>query len=166
MNPEVNIHATCVRLALAGRKFGAPPAAGVLLIGGSGSGKSDLALRLLGRGAELVSDDRTILRVERGRLTARAPRQIAGLIEIRGVGIVEMPHAASARILLVVNLSGVVQRLPPRQNWSPPKPLVLPAKSRPALITLSALDSSTPDKIAASVAASRHRLLRDSVKSN
>ncbi len=166
MSGSANIHATCVRLRRAGRAFGAPANAGVLLIGGSGSGKSDLALRLIAKGAQLVSDDRTILRIERNRIVARAPERIAGLIEVRGVGIVEIPFAASARITLVVDLIGMVKRLPARRTFSPPEPLALPVKSRPALITLSAFDSSTPDKIAVAVAAVHHGLFRNSVKSN
>ena len=165
MNASVNIHATCVRLGRAGRRFRAPAHAGVLLVGASGSGKSDLALRLIGCGAQLVSDDRTMLRVERNRLVARAPERIAGLMELRGVGIVELAHAASARIVLVVDLSGMVKRLPSRRTYPPPRPLDLPAKLWPALITLSAFDSSTPDKICAAVAAFHHRSLRDTVKS-
>jgi HPr kinase/phosphorylase len=53
-----NIHASCVVLARAGEPFGAPGDAGILILGASGSGKSDLALRLIGRGALLVADDR------------------------------------------------------------------------------------------------------------
>ncbi|MGH7330764.1 MAG: HPr kinase/phosphorylase, partial [Polyangiaceae bacterium] len=99
---SVNIHATCVRL---GRH-------GVLLLGKSGVGKSDLALRLIGRGAELVSDDRCDLSVERNRLVARPPRAIAGMLEVRGVGIVTLDHAPSASIALAIDLSGRVERMP------------------------------------------------------
>lgn len=166
MNGSANIHATCVRLGRAGREFRAPANAGVLLVGDSGSGKSDLALRLIGKGAQLVSDDRTVLSVERGRLIGRAPERIAGLIELRGVGMVEMQHVASVHIVLVVDLSGMVKRLPARRSYSPPKPLALPAKSRPALITLSAFDSSAPDKISVTIASVRRGLFRNSVKSN
>ena len=62
----------------------------VLISGPSGSGKSDLALRLLDRGFTLVSDDQTIVRKDGGRLLAAAPPTIHGKLEIRGVGIVEM----------------------------------------------------------------------------
>ena len=78
----VNIHATCVLLESAAAAFGASRAAGVLLLGKSGAGKSDLALQLIALGAKLVSDDRTELFVERGKLFARAPQSIAGLIEV------------------------------------------------------------------------------------
>ncbi len=166
MSGHVNIHASCVRLSRAGRAFHAPANAGVLLLGDSGSGKSDVALRLIAIGAQLVADDRTDLSVERGRLVARPPARIAGLFEIRGLGIVELPHAASARIVLVVNLSGMVKRLPRRQYYSPPQPLKLPTKARPLRINFSAFDASTPYKIAAAVAALHHRSLRDTVKRN
>ncbi len=111
MTKSVNIHATCVR-------FGG---AGVLLIGRSGAGKSDLALRLIGRGAILVADDRCDMSVERDRLVARAPRTIAGLLEVRGVGIVTLPHAPRAAIALVVDLSGRVERLPESRGYEPPQ---------------------------------------------
>src|SRR5207237_6122820 len=62
----------------------------VLITGPSGSGKSDLALRLLDRGFTLVSDDQTIVRKDGDRLLASAPPTIAGKLEIRGIGIIEM----------------------------------------------------------------------------
>ena len=62
----------------------------MLITGPSGSGKSDLALRLLDRGFTLVSDDQTIVRRDGDRLLASAPPTIAGKLEIRGIGIVEM----------------------------------------------------------------------------
>ena len=77
----VNIHASCVAI---GTK-------GVLILGDSGAGKSDLALRLIDDGARLVADDRTELYVSRDALYAQAPKSIAGLIEVRGLGIVALP---------------------------------------------------------------------------
>jgi serine kinase of HPr protein (carbohydrate metabolism regulator) len=62
----------------------------VLIGGRSGAGKSDLALRLIDRGAALISDDYTFVRRDRDRAFASAPERIAGRIEMRGVGIVEM----------------------------------------------------------------------------
>ena len=73
MTRSVNIHATCVRLGRAGAAFGAPPDAGVLLLGKSGAGKSDLALRLIALGATLVADDRTELYLWQRKLYARPP---------------------------------------------------------------------------------------------
>src|SRR5919106_4308878 len=84
----------------------------VLIAGPSGSGKSDLALRLLDRGFTLVSDDRTIVRKEGARLVASAPPNIKGKLEIRGVGIVDMKSASDVPVALVVELTSEIQRLP------------------------------------------------------
>lgn len=89
------IHGTVV--ALGGR--------GVLFRGPSGSGKSDLALRLMDGGARLVADDRVDLHVRRGCVSASPPAPLAGLIEARGVGVVRVPHRARADIRLVVDLA-------------------------------------------------------------
>lgn len=97
------VHATCIAI----------DDHGVLLIGKSGAGKSDLALRLIDRGAELVSDDYTIVTAHDGRLHATAPATIAGRIEIRGLGIVVMPARTSAPIALVIALDQIVPRMPP-----------------------------------------------------
>jgi HPr kinase/phosphorylase len=88
--------------------------AGILLRGPSGSGKSDLALRLIDGGARLVADDQTELRRSGSGLVASAPAAIAGLLEIRGIGIVRCPAAASAPLRLVVDLvpSESIERLP------------------------------------------------------
>jgi serine kinase of HPr protein (carbohydrate metabolism regulator) len=166
MSASANIHASCVQVAKAGENFGAPSSAGVLLIGKSGAGKSDLALRLIGRGAVLVSDDRTNLVVRRGKLMASAPRTIAGLIEIRGAGIVELPHARGVPVTLVVDLSGKVTRLPKPQLFAPPKALAMPQKNRPPLLFLPALEDSAPDKVLAAVAALHNRTFRETVKRN
>lgn len=166
MKASANIHATCIRVGRAGKHFGAPAAAGVLLIGRSASGKSDLALRLIGRGALLVADDRVDLVVQRGRLVARAPRSLAGFVEIRGLGIVAMRHAASAGVVLVVNLSDKVRRMPEHRVYTPPGTIGLAAKARPPEITLSAFEDSAPDKVLAAVSALHHDNFRETVKRN
>src|SRR3569832_2219232 len=74
----------------------------VLLTGPSGSGKSDLALRLLDRGFVLVSDDQTIVRKDCERLLASAPPNIAGKLEIRGIGFVDMDRVENMPIALIV----------------------------------------------------------------
>src|ERR1700704_3395598 len=99
---EINVHASCVAI---GRH-------GVLLLGRSGAGKSDLALRLIDEGAKLVADDRTILFVSKRALQAKAPASIKGLLEIRGLGIVELPVRSVAKIALVVRLGKEGTRLP------------------------------------------------------
>ncbi|HEV8027008.1 MAG TPA: HPr kinase/phosphatase C-terminal domain-containing protein [Stellaceae bacterium] len=87
---------------------------GVLLRGPSGSGKSDLALRLIDQGARLVADDQTELRFIGGALRLSAPSTIAGQIEVRGVGILRVDSVKSAPLRLVVDLvaNDAVERLP------------------------------------------------------
>ena len=84
----------------------------VLIGGRSGAGKSDLALRLIDRGAVLISDDYTFVRRVQNRAVASAPERIAGKIELRGVGIVEMATAKDVPVALYVDLSAEPVRLP------------------------------------------------------
>jgi serine kinase of HPr protein (carbohydrate metabolism regulator) len=84
----------------------------VLLAGPSGAGKSDLALRLIDRGAILVSDDYTELRRRDGKLYAGAPARLTGRIEVRGIGIVEMPYAGETEVALVLDLNDTIERMP------------------------------------------------------
>lgn len=77
---------------------------GVLLRGVSGSGKSDLALRLMDRGGILIADDAVLLDVETGCLFAAVPEKTAGLLEVRGVGLVRFPHVLRAQIHLCCDL--------------------------------------------------------------
>jgi serine kinase of HPr protein (carbohydrate metabolism regulator) len=84
----------------------------VLIGGRSGAGKSDLALRLIDRGAILVSDDYTFVRRDKGRAMASAPQRIAGKIEVRGVGIIELETIGDVPVALFVDLSGEPVRLP------------------------------------------------------
>ena len=100
------IHATAVSIGAEGRWRA------VLLIGASGSGKSDLALRLIDRGATLVADDRVVLTRDGDRVLASPPATIAGLVEVRGVGIVALPHVAGVPVALAVDLGAVPDRLP------------------------------------------------------
>lgn len=91
-----------------------------MLRGPSGSGKSDLALRLIDNGARLVADDRTDLVVEDGRLIASSPAPIAGKLEVRGVGILALPVVARSRVGIAVDLvaASAVERLPAAQRCS------------------------------------------------
>lgn len=99
------IHAAAV--ALDGRA--------VLILGPSGAGKSDLALRLLARGWHLVADDRVVLTTVDDVLIASAPPRLAGLLEVRGVGIV--PEAtAPAPVALVLDLGRPAERMPDLQT--------------------------------------------------
>lgn len=98
------IHATAV--AIAGRA--------VLLVGRPGAGKSDLALRLIDRGARLIADDQVVLDAGPHGLVAAAPGAIAGLIEVRGVGIVAVDPAGPTPVALLVDLEAEPERLPER----------------------------------------------------
>lgn len=80
--------------------------------GPPGSGKSSLALALIGLGAQLIGDDAISLEREGDLLVASAPPNIAGLIEIRGVGLVEMPLAQPCPLALVLTLGTPSERLP------------------------------------------------------
>ena len=88
--------------------------AAVLLRGSSGAGKSDLALRLIAAGARLVADDQSELRRVDDAIVVRAPAAIAGLIEVRGVGILRVDYLDEAPLALVVDLvpSTEVERIP------------------------------------------------------
>jgi HPr kinase/phosphorylase len=106
----MQIHASCIELA----------GAGILLRGPSGSGKSDLALRLIDGGARLVADDRTDLTVEDGSLIASSPLTIAGKIEVRGIGIMALANVSRSRVGIAVDLvtASAVERLPKGQRCS------------------------------------------------
>jgi serine kinase of HPr protein (carbohydrate metabolism regulator) len=114
----------------------------VLISGPSGSGKSDLALRLLDRGFTLVSDDQTIVRRDDSRLIASAPPTIAGKLEIRGIGIVEMDTAKDVPVALLVELTSDIQRLPDDNRERPILGIRLP------LVTIDAMAASAPSKVA------------------
>ena len=84
----------------------------MLIEGPSGAGKSDLALRLIDRGATLVSDDYTLVAAVGGELIASPPDTIAGRIEVRGLGILAMAYRASVPVVLAVQLTDSPERLP------------------------------------------------------
>jgi HPr kinase/phosphorylase len=86
----------------------------LLLRGVPGAGKSDLALRLIDGGAQLVADDQTELSRRGDRVWARAPAALAGLLEIRGIGILRLEAIAEAPLALVVDLvpPALVERMP------------------------------------------------------
>ena len=115
---------------------------GVLITGPSGAGKSDLALRLIDRGAKLVADDRVVTRVNAGRVSLSAPANLAGLLEVHGIGIVKLDHQAWAPLNLVVELAGrdAVERLP-----EDPATEIL--GHRIARIRLHAFDAAAAEKV-------------------
>ena len=90
----------------------------VLLRGPSGSGKSDLALRLIDAGWLLVSDDQTMLEARDGQLLASPPATISGKIEVRGLGLRDVPALSEAPVVLLVDLvpAAEIERLPEPQE--------------------------------------------------
>ncbi len=125
------LHASCV--AIDGRA--------VLIEGRSGEGKSDLALRLIDRGAALVADDYTICTRRDGVLHAKPPATIAGKIEVRGIGLVTLPHTDSAAVALLVTIFDD----PPRMPEGPQSRKI--AGVDVPVVALPALEPSAPIKV-------------------
>ena len=130
----MQLHATAV--AIAGRA--------VLLVGQSGAGKSDLALRLIDRGAVLIADDQVVLRVDDGVLIAQSPPAIRGMMEVRGVGIIDMPTIDEAGVAMIVDLDATPDRL------SDPRSRDIGGVEVP-LIALNGLEASAPIKVEAAL---------------
>ncbi|QQP87388.1 aldolase [Skermanella sp. TT6] len=127
------IYGTCVALS----------GLGVLLRGPSGSGKSDLALRLIDGGARLVADDQIELTLDAaGRVMARAPKPLAGLLEVRGIGILPVDAVRASPVGLVVDLAADdrIERLPEVETC-----LLLDRPIR--RVTLAPFHASTPAKV-------------------
>jgi serine kinase of HPr protein (carbohydrate metabolism regulator) len=114
----------------------------VLITGPSGTGKSDLTLRLLDRGFTLVSDDQTIVKRQDNRLIASAPPTIRGKLEIRGLGIVDVEIVENVPIALLVELTSDIQRLPDDSRERPILGIPLP------LVSIDAMAASAPSKVA------------------
>jgi serine kinase of HPr protein (carbohydrate metabolism regulator) len=137
------VHGTCVAIE----------GAGVLLRGPSGSGKSDLALRLIETGATLVADDQVILEATNGEIRATAPPALANLLEVRGVGIIEQP-TSPARLTLLVDLvtPDLVPRLPePRTEAIDGAGEGVGSVDLPVLM-LAPFETSAPNKVRQAVA--------------
>jgi serine kinase of HPr protein (carbohydrate metabolism regulator) len=114
----------------------------VVITGPSGSGKSDLALRMFDRGFGLVSDDQTIIRRDGDRLIAAAPPTISGKLEVRGIGIVDVDQVEDVPVALIVELTSDIERLPYDDNAR----LILGV--RVPVITIDAMTASAPSKVA------------------
>jgi len=120
---------------------------GVLLRGPSGSGKSDLALRLIDGGARLIADDQTELTRTPNGLIAGCPAAIAGKIEVRGVGILRVPTMESAPLRLVIDL------VPPDRVERLPEPQFCEyLQCSLPLLALAPFEASTPAKIRVALA--------------
>jgi serine kinase of HPr protein (carbohydrate metabolism regulator) len=136
------VHATTV--AIGGR--------GVLIRGAPGSGKSDLALRLIDAGARLVADDQTEVAREGKALVARAPKTIAGKLEVRGLGIVAVKAVRKVRLALAVDLvaEGAEERMP-EPAWIELLGLRLP------LVRLAGFRASAPAKLRLALVSLAHK---------
>ena len=119
----------------------------VLITGPAGVGKSDLALRLIDEGAELIADDQTFLSEEGDLLIASAPASIAGLMEVRHVGLLHLPHTLSAIVALYVELVPTAEEL----ERMPEKQFITFADVKIRRIRLPAFATSTPAKIRAAL---------------
>jgi HPr kinase/phosphorylase len=138
MGADVRIHGSCV----------ARDGAGVLIVGASGAGKSDLTLRLLGRGFILVADDQ----VEISHGLARAPEALAGRLEVRGLGIVRLPYISNVKLNVVIALTAEPERLPaPEQHAE----LGLP------VVRLEAAGASAADRVALALDCALGRVTQD-----
>jgi HPr kinase/phosphorylase len=125
---SMQIHASCA----------ARDGVGVLLLGRAGAGKSDLVLRLIDRGFVLVADDR----VEIADGMAAAPSALAGLLELRGIGILRLPFLARARLALAVRLGVPEARLPRPAHHAVPGNAHLP------LVTIDPAGASAAQRVA------------------
>jgi len=126
------LHASCVALG----------ARAVLLRGAPGTGKSDLALRLIAQGGVLIADDYVEIERRGDGLWASSPAKIAGLLEIRGVGLVAVAHRPEAPLALIIDL--VPPDAVPRMPEPASEPILGHAVPR---FALAAFESSTPAKI-------------------
>ena len=140
----VLVHASCVALE----------GSGVLLRGAPGAGKSDLALRLIEDGARLVADDQVALTNSGGVLLAAPPARIAGLLEVRGIGIVSMDFVPRCPVRLVVDLVApdAVERMPAAAR-------VTLSGHRLPRIALAPFEASAPAKVRLALAAGAARAL-------
>ena len=125
------LHSSCV--AIGGRA--------VLIEGVSGAGKSDLALRLIDRGAQLVSDDYSFVRRDRQQLFASAPATIAGKIEVRGIGIIDLEHVGETPVAMLVALGEPAARLPEPSRARTILGIDIP------MIALNGYEASAPIKV-------------------
>jgi len=142
---SIRIHATLVSIDRAdGGELGA------MFLGPPGSGKSDLALRLIHDGALLVADDQVDVSFGKGGLWGAAPSNIAGLIEARGIGLIHLPFSDGVRIAAVFDLTPgtAIERLPERRWYQPPQTFRARGGAlRIPLYALNALEPSAPAKV-------------------
>jgi HPr kinase/phosphorylase len=149
MTSRVLVHASCVVLGSAAAPFGGAVEGAVLIMGASGAGKSDVALRLIAMGARLLSDDQTALFADNGSLFAESVSSLRGRIEVRGVGILTTDVAGPSPVILAVRLDETsdIPRLPEPHTHKLPQGLE--GCQEPPFLVLRPFESSTPAKIVA-----------------
>ena len=140
-------HASCVALG----------GSGLLLLGAPGAGKSALALRLMERGWMLVADDQVEISAASGNLTASPAPSLAGMVEIRGLGVFHSVPFAPARLAAVARLRPMAEiaRLPSPRRWSAPG---LELGQDLPEFALDPLDPAAPEKAAWALRAARGEL--------
>lgn len=130
----INIHATTIEYKKKG----------IMILGESSSGKSDLALRLImQKNAKLIADDRTEIAIKNGKIIASCPQNIKNMMEIRGIGIINMKAKKNTTISLVVELvksREEIERLPAKETF-------MFADACVEKIRLYPFDCSAPDKV-------------------
>ena len=132
----INIHATAIAFK----------SKGILIVGNSGSGKSDLALRLISNHqARLIADDRVDITTSSKKIFASPPEILKGLLEVRGVGIINMEHVASAEIKMVVELIDKKPERMPLPEFYKINDIKLP------LIKINPFEISSPEKVLAAL---------------
>ena len=114
---------------------------GVIITGPSGSGKSDLALRLIDRGAKLISDDRVIISIFANDITLKQAPNIEGKIEVRGIGILCVPAVTNIILRMHVDLKAKAERLPDQPSDQHVAGISIPT------IAISAFEASAPIKV-------------------
>lgn len=118
---------------------------GVMLSGPSGSGKSDLTLRLIADGAVLIADDQVAVRAHDGIALLNAPAALRGRLHVHGLGVLHFPHADNIPLRLWVEASEQVEPLPNLRQFR------AVAGVRVPLLPLRLTDASTPVKIALAI---------------
>ena len=140
---QLTTHATAIAIS----------GAGVMICGDSGSGKSDLALRLIDRGGILISDDYVEIQRRKDDLLLRSPANIAGKLEIRSLGIMQCDHMTDIPLKMVVNLKAAPDRFPLERQVRNLLGINIP------ICTLDAMENSAPIKVEWAL----RRILGDSV---
>jgi len=86
---------------------------GVVILGKSGSGKSNLAIKLISMGAKLISDDQTYFKLKDNKIIISKPKTTPNFIEARGIGLIKTPMVMSAKLFCFVNITNIeLERLP------------------------------------------------------